>query len=348
MTNKISHSKSSRLKPVYLRYSSDRLLLDRSVDHLKKGYFSAEGLDFNLNEFYASATRASEIVAACRTLSFFPEKRLVIVWEAEKLIPADLEVVSSYAEKPVDSAVLFLAAIFQKRDDESADSFKKRRDRFLKTFQGKADIKEHPAPKKGDYPGWVRSEFLDRGKVISIPAAKYLVDRIGFDFYVLSNEIEKACLYYNERKELGVEDMERLISQTAAGTIYDLVDAVFERDLSRSLNLLGHFHRNEETARFFYALPRQVRSLLKTKDLLEKGAKRSELVRGLGVQSWLVDKFCRQSQKFSLAELKGALRYLFEADVAIKKGDKTLKLAVESLVIQILGAGKQQGKAHIS
>lgn len=337
MTTKIEKNRTAKLKPVYLRCSSDRFLLDRSVEQLKKGYFLGEDFGLNVNEFYASEASINEIVNSCQTLSFFPEKRLVIVWEAEKINPAEFDKLVDYTKNPSENTVLFLAAHFQKRDNESADAFKRRRSRLLKVFEGKAEIKELAVPKKGEFPDWVKKEFLERGKVVSISAAKYLVDRVGFDLYALTNEIEKTCLYFNDRKGLEVEDISMLISQSVAGNIYDLVDAVSIRDLPLTLDLFGHFlQRDDEASRLLYALIRQFRSLLKAKVLLGKGVNGSELTKQLGVQQWLVQKYRDQSQKFTLDELKQALVYLLEADVSIKTGEKTPKAAVESLVIKIV------------
>lgn len=321
------------LKPVYVIHGEERFLLDQAVERLKVRHFATEAAEFNLSEFRAGETPAAEIVLACQTLPFLLEKRLVLIRDAERLAPLELAVLAKYADEPAESTVLVMVVALpkEKRDREIILG------RFRKFFGSKIEISEYKLPGKNEYPHWVRDEFLARGKVATPQAVRYLIDHVGLDLYALLNEIEKICLYYRDRKGLEVEDIENLIRKTLAGNVYDLIDAVAARNLARSLNLLNHFiHEDDEVSKFFYALLKHFRGLLRTKVLKNKGASAYQIGKKLSVQTWLAEKYCRQSENFQLPELKKALAYLHDADTAMKSGGTTGKLAMENLVIKLL------------
>ena len=75
----------SEYKPVYLIYGDQDLLLERALEQLKRSVGELADLDFNSETFDGENANADEIVAACNTLPFASERRLVVVRNVDKM-----------------------------------------------------------------------------------------------------------------------------------------------------------------------------------------------------------------------------------------------------------------------
>ena len=90
----------SEYKPVYLIVGDQDLLLDQAVEALKSSVAEVADLDFNLETFEGESASADNVVAACNTLPFVSERRLVIVRGVDKMSKDNTEALVRYAEDP--------------------------------------------------------------------------------------------------------------------------------------------------------------------------------------------------------------------------------------------------------
>ena len=81
----------SEYKPIYLIVGEQDLLLEQAVEALKASVGEVADLDFNLETFEGESASADDIVAACNTLPFVSERRLVIVRGVEKMLKDNTE-----------------------------------------------------------------------------------------------------------------------------------------------------------------------------------------------------------------------------------------------------------------
>ena len=100
----------SEYKPVYLIYGDQDLLLERALDQLKRSVGELADLDFNSETFDGEGANADEVVAACNTLPFASERRLVVVRNVDKMSKDGSEILVKYAENPCETTVLALVA----------------------------------------------------------------------------------------------------------------------------------------------------------------------------------------------------------------------------------------------
>ena len=75
----VNNIERGMIAPVYLFYGSESYLREKSVAALKKHLASGDMGQFNLSIIDAAQARTEEIIDAANTVSFFAERRLVIV-----------------------------------------------------------------------------------------------------------------------------------------------------------------------------------------------------------------------------------------------------------------------------
>ncbi|MGF1656365.1 MAG: DNA polymerase III subunit delta [Verrucomicrobiales bacterium] len=97
-----------------------------------------------------------------------------------------------------------------------------------------------------------------------------LAQRIGTDLRQLRNEIEKLDLYLGSRRELQNEDIDLMTAISRQGVIFELGNALMNRQVRRALSLLQQLLTQNETAVgiLLATMVPTVRNLLLSKDLI--------------------------------------------------------------------------------
>ena len=111
----MASSDLSDLKPVYLIYGEQELLLDRAVRRLRDRLSEAADLDFNMETFDGAEVTAQEVVNAANTMPFMSDKRLVVVRDVDKMVADDLARLADYAKDPAPYTCLVLVARHRER-----------------------------------------------------------------------------------------------------------------------------------------------------------------------------------------------------------------------------------------
>jgi DNA polymerase-3 subunit delta len=109
-----------------------------------------------------------------------------------------------------------------------------------------------------------------RNKTLSRPAFLALCETTGFDPGVFSNNLEILVDYVGARPEITVEDVAAVLTRTKKDPLYELTNAVSDRDWEKSFFFLksllaGDIHGLQALA----AVINQVRRLLVAKDFVE-------------------------------------------------------------------------------
>jgi len=160
----------SELKQVYLIYGAEDLLLEQALSRLKRMVGEVADLDFNMDAFDGESVNADDVVAACNTLPFVSERRLVIVKNVDKMARDGQEVLAQYAADPAPTTVLVLVAVKLAKNS-----------RLFKTIDKMGGASEYAAPRKSDYPREVQRLVSDRGRTVTREGAETLVQAVGFD-----------------------------------------------------------------------------------------------------------------------------------------------------------------------
>ena len=111
------------------------------------------------------------------------------------------------------------------------------------------------------------------GKTIDKEAFLAAVEMTGFEIRTFCHNMEKLVDYIGERKQITVEDVERVLKRTKLDPVYELTNAIGERRLPDSLFFLdsllaGNYHPLQVLS----AITNQMRRLLTAKDFLESAS----------------------------------------------------------------------------
>src|SRR5574341_526745 len=99
-----------RVPQVVLLVGEEGRLVDRGLNCLREAVVPEAQRAFNEERLRGGEIDPARLVDSLRTLPLLGGRRLVVVREAERLAPEALDALAAYAEAPLDSAVLALAA----------------------------------------------------------------------------------------------------------------------------------------------------------------------------------------------------------------------------------------------
>lgn len=323
------------LKPVYLIFGSEQLLLDRAVRRLRDRLAKVADLDFNLELFDGDSATADEVTNAANTMPFMSERRLVIVRGVDKMSAADQTALADYAKDPAPYTALVLVAAKVNRGS-----------RLYKAVDALGGASEYPAPKRGEYPAEVTKLFAEHGKRASSEAARTLVETVGRDLRRLDSEVDKVVAYVGERSTVDVSDISAVVS-VGDVSVFEFLDAMGSRDTGTALRLLGRLIGAGESVHGLLAMGvRHVRNLLGARALVDRRTRVEEMAPMLGMAPWQVRNVVGQASNFTQDELKKALCDAAATEAELKSGAAEGSILLERWVVGVTGTQRRRAASR--
>ena len=306
--------KSGKVYTVYLLYGQDEFRIEEAITVLAESILGKENREFNLENIYVDKkTEIADVIERARDLPFLSKYRIIILREIDKLTKTQLNLLCSYLKDPVATTCMILTT---KRGNI---------DKALKELVAlKGVIFHFPRLNERQLISWIRAKAKELGISISRDAAYLLYQIVGEDTMDLFQELQKLSMGVEGKKEIISEDIKRFAFQSRVYGIFELMDAISERDLQRSLMILRRYMEiqgpKDGALIIIGMLNRQIKLLLQVKDILEKKgeAGKGEISEILGAAKFTLNKIIRQSKLWDKEELYRALRLLYKADVRLK------------------------------
>src|SRR5207248_709563 len=186
---------------------------------------------------------------------------------------------------------------------------------------------------------WIKRRAQSIGVSINEEAATLLANYIGNQLRLLANELAKLATYVGDGDTITVDEVRQLSAQVQEARIFDLTDALAQRNRKQALDILHDLLTDgEPPLKLLSMMTSQVRSLLLVKELSQKGMRGGQIAATVGMAPFVVEKALRQVGKFTPAQLEGAYRQLLATDAALKRSRMTPEMALDLLVVSFASA----------
>lgn len=311
---------SKDLLPVYLAVGEDQLMREAVLKRIKTRVAELGDLDFNSELFDGESSYGVDIVSSCNTFPFASEKRLVVVKNVEKLAKESQEQLISYISDPAETTVLILLATKLAKNT-----------RLYKAVAatGSTAVIDCGERSRKELPSKVRDMALSKGLVLTPRVAELLVARAGTSTVKIDTELTKLAAYVGDRKDVTVEDIERVVVATAEIKPWDLQDALAKRDIHGCVDLLERMFAAGQSPHALIALClTRIRDLITAKALDARGLSGSALAAAAGQQEWRMRNIVGWSRNYTSDELIDALTSAARTDAKMKSGSDP-QLAME-------------------
>lgn len=318
---------------IFFLYGPDTFRSQEKLRELKNKFINeVDKSGFNLVELDGEKITVDDFHGACSTISLLARKRMVIVKNLisqnkdKNLFPKITEYLT---EKKLDDTIL----IFLEEDlgkHTANPLFKKlKSEKFCHAFS---------LLKPDQINQWARNKLIKTGGRADYQVIKTLTALAGNDLYQLNQEIDKLTAYARGR-EITLEDLELLVKDNFEQNIFQLTDAISNKNKKTVLNLMEQQLRSGTNELYLLSmLIRQFRILILVKltNEIKKITSKQEIANELNLHPFVVEKSLSQIKNFSLEKLKLIYRELLQTDIYIKTGKTTPKNALWLLVSEVL------------
>jgi len=321
----------------YVLHGEDEFTRSETLADFKRRLGPPDTVDLNTMVLDGKRLTLGELHHACDAVPFLADKRLVIVTGLlSRLSPRRKQTLSEAKQKLLDDLANYLPhlppttrlVLVEDRSLPSKHPILK-----LAKQEERGYVKRFDRPDARDLPRWISKRAQKHGGDIEPRAAHRLAAVIGADLRLLDQEITKLVTYRDGEGAVTDTDVETLVPYSQDAVIFDLVDALGQRDGSTAADTLHRLiSEGEHPLGLLGMIIRQFRLLIQVKTLKDKGASPRDISKTLGIHPFPARKLHRQATHFTPVQLEKVYRYLSETDIAIKTGKMDAELALDLLV----------------
>jgi DNA polymerase-3 subunit delta len=337
----------------YLLHGEDEFT---SREHLKQ--LRTQG-DFGYNQdaYSGAEVTAKAVIMNSDTLPFLSEQRLIVVDGLPKKKRGESSGTSTTAEDTASgsktkrgkkgSKTATGRAAFEKELAEHiahmpettvlivlVEEVLESSNPLLKAAEKYGKVIQSSLPKGAALEKWITNRAKTTGVRITPEANALLANFVGNNLRLLASEIDKLALYVGEGATINVTDVRQLSAQVQEARIFDLTDALAQRNRKQALNILHDLLSDgEPPLKLISTITSQVRTLLLVKELAQKGMRSAQIASTLSIAPFIADKAYRQIGNFNAQQLEHIYRELLATDAALKRSRLTPEMALDLLVV---------------
>jgi len=205
---------------------------------------------------------------------------------------------------------------------------------LLKAAEQAGKVIQSTVPKGQALEKWIINRAKSAQVKIAPEAATLLANFSGNHLRLLANELDKLATYAGKDATITVQDVRQLSAQVQEARIFDLTDALAQRNRKQALNILHDLLSDGEQAiALIGIIISQTRRLILVKELAQKGMRAGQVASTLGMPPFLADKCLRQVSNFSAIQLENAYRQLMATDASLKRSRMAPEMALDLLVV---------------
>src|SRR5271157_2747617 len=351
----VSELESRKLRAAYVFVGDEAFFRKRFRDAILQHLVPIDLRDFSLFEFDLADTDLAEVLDHARTPSLMTPFQVFFIRGVKNLYGRgkhddEFSAIEDYFKNPNPDAVLIFVAdhISIPADARRMDmTDKERYERIRETLGRYCAIVELARVQEGDAVRWIGEYGATRKVKIDADAARELVDALGGDLMIVSNELEKLMLYVGEKKRITLGDVETMVLAAKQRTLYELTDAISAKDRVRALQMLDAIlstgDGEEAAIGHIYMLSRTFRQMLVIfeRNVRDSRALWQALWPGFRIPPFAAEDIIRQARRYkSRRELTSAIRRVARADFALRSNPPSKRLVLENLVLDLTSEPK--------
>ena len=348
----VSDLVARNLRPVYVFVGDEAFFRKRFRDAILEYLVPIDLRDFSLFEFDLAENDLAEVLDRARTPSLMAPFQVFFVRGVKNLFgrgsnEEKLAAIEEYCKNPnPDALIVFVADHISIPADvrrmEMQD--KERYQRIRETMAQYCGIVELARVEEGEAVRWIADYCASRNVPVKIDAdgARELVDALGGDMMMISNELEKLMLYVGARNRITLGDVETMVLAAKQRSLYELTDAISAKERVRALEVLDAIlssgEGEEASIGHIYMLAKTFRQMLV---ILERNVRDQRMLwaalwQGFRVPPFAADDIIKQARRYkSRRDLTRAIRFVAKADLALRSNPVSKRMVLERLVIDL-------------
>ena len=308
------------LAPLYLFHGEEPYLIEQAVTRVRHRV----GKGTSVRSFSMGEDSLDRVLETWGVPSLFAATSLVVLKRADRLRAADRERLEREAE--LRDATQPLVVCAQGRVDVTQ--------KFFARCAKVGFVAEFRPPFANQVPVWAQRFARERKVTLTEEAATLLAELIGADLFALANEIDKLAAFVMPKTDIDAEAVTACVGNLPTSTVFDLADALGQRDRQKALALLRQVLMDERDALpVLQALVGHFRRLWRVKELVASGAPEIQIERATGLRGMRLRAMLSQCRLFSVADLRLLFHRAADMDLIFKSSRLSPAALFDSLIM---------------
>lgn len=310
----IKDLKSGKYAPIYFLQGEEPFFIDQITDFIEKNALKEHEKGFNQIIMYGKDVNISAILSNARRFPMMADRQVVIVKEAQNIADLNKEegynLLIAYLQNPLPSTILVFSHKYKTLDGRKP---------LAKEMEKRAVlVKSEKIPEYKLSP-WIEEYVEGKGFSIDLKAAQLLAESIGNSLEVLTNEIDKMLINFEEPVTIDVNHIQQYIGISKDYNNFELTKALSFRDVLKANKIIDHFSQNPKSnpliplLSLLYLHFSRLLLVHANKNLGER-----ELAGVIKVNPYFVKEYLIAAKNYGMGKVIDNIGYLKEADLRSK------------------------------
>ena len=294
--------------PIYFLMGEEAFFIDKISDYISEHVLTEAEKGFNQTILYGKDIEPNTIISNARRFPMMANYQVIIVREAQNI--KKIEDLESYVKNPLNSTILVINYKYKTLD---------KRKTFPKLIDQKGVLFESKKIYDNQLPAWITAYLKNQQYTITPQAAAMISEYLGADLSKVANELDKLIISLNVGTQITPDHIEKNIGISKEFNVYELQNALGERDSLRANRIINYFGANPSDN----GVPKVTASLfgyfskLLTYHFLEDKTQ-NNVASVLQVNPYFVKNYVTAAKNFNIKKLVEIVSILREYDLKSK------------------------------
>ena len=331
-----SDIKNGKIKNIYLLMGVEPYLIYQYRDKLVHALVGADD-EINYKKYSGEIPDINAVIEYADTVPFFADRK-VIVLEDTRMFKSSDDRLATYLEDLPETTYIIFVECFEgdKSEERKFDkALVDKRYKLFKAVQKLGRVIEFKRTDEAVLTKWLLKKFSDAGLNITRNAMDTLLEYVGDDMMMLSNEAEKLISYRLSHSSIDEDDVKEICVRNIDNDIFEMVSAIAAKNKHKALKLYYDLTALKESPmKILSLIAREFNLMLRVKGIRADGGDKDDVVKTCGISPFFVGRYMSVSSRFTHEYLKAAVTDCVETEALFKQGRINDVIGVEMLIIK--------------
>ncbi len=306
--------KANKFAPVYFLQGEEPYFIDKITGFIEKNALAPQDRGFNQTIMYGKDTTIGEILTNAKRFPMMSDRQVVIVKEAQNIQELGREqgdqLLINYINNPLPSTILVFAHKYKVLDGRKA---------LAKELDKKAVLVKSDKIPEYKLAPYIDQYVKDKGFTIETKACQVLAESIGNNMEVLTNEIDKMLINFDEPVAISTAHIQQYVGISKDYNNFELTKSLSYKDVNKANTIIWYFAQNPKShplVPLLSLLYLHFSRLLQVK--AHNGMGEKELAGILKVNPYFIKEYTVAAKNYPLGKIIDIIGYLREADLRSK------------------------------
>lgn len=310
---------------IFLVFGEEEFLISKAIELLLSKFINPPN-NYQFEKYEGSEISLEDIANYSNTLSFFGDKKIVLIKDFDKAIgkttKKNIETTRfyQYLQNPNKNTFLILQS-----QNSTLNGISKSKSKPISSLSYPYNIIiqkfvwiEYPKVWQSEYESWVLKAAKSMKLNIEPDAIQMLISKSGDSLRTLWSELEKLQIFLDDRQNITLQDILEVSGSSKELTVFDLQKFVIQRDLKNSIRVVNELLAYERQEMLIISVLQKLFLQLFKLSEMDLNQNKYTLAQKLGINAFFLDDYLKALKKYNPNSIAKALNELMYADEQIK------------------------------